>query len=161
MSVTIEKNNAAVEKERVQDLLLAYTKLPKKKKDRVEKLVELLRTADPGSEEQREIAGAIAEILIPHIIGRSQSRPVDLEEGISSAGRQSVDAYHKSVGEAIRNARDEAGMTQEMLAKNSGLPQSHISRLEAGIHAPTNKTIEKIAEALNIDPSKLDLLYDS
>lgn len=48
----------------------------------------------------------------------------------------------------IRSAREAAGMTQEQLAKESGLQQSHISRLEKGEHSPTSKTLSKIAMAL-------------
>jgi DNA-binding XRE family transcriptional regulator len=48
----------------------------------------------------------------------------------------------------IRDARNEAGITQEQLAERSGLPQSHISRIENAKHSPSRATIEKIAKAL-------------
>ena len=51
-------------------------------------------------------------------------------------------------------------MTQVELEEKSGLAQSHISRLEAGKHAPTRTTIDRIAKALNVRPSDIDLLYD-
>ncbi|MEX0717449.1 MAG: helix-turn-helix transcriptional regulator [Planctomycetaceae bacterium] len=60
------------------------------------------------------------------------------------------------ISERIREARSEAGMTQDELAEKSGIPQSHISRLESGKHSPTAKTLEKIAEALGISMGRFD-----
>lgn len=60
------------------------------------------------------------------------------------------------VGKKIREKRNAADMTQEQLAQKSGLPQSHISRLEQGQHSPSRVTLEKIAKALGTpigDPS--------
>ncbi len=54
------------------------------------------------------------------------------------------------VSQRIREARERAGLTQEQLSVQSGLPQSHISRLEQGKHSPTAKTLEKIATALKL-----------
>jgi predicted transcriptional regulator len=51
-------------------------------------------------------------------------------------------------------------LTQEQLASMTGLPQSHICRLEVGKHVPTRSTIQRIAEALKIDAGKLDVLYE-
>ncbi|MCX5689768.1 MAG: helix-turn-helix transcriptional regulator [Planctomycetota bacterium] len=52
------------------------------------------------------------------------------------------------VSKRIRDARNEAALTQEQLAAASGLPQSHISRIENAKHSPARATIEKIAKAL-------------
>lgn len=56
----------------------------------------------------------------------------------------------------IRDARKNAGLTQTQLAEKSGLPQSHISRLESGRHSPSSLTLEKIARALDIPMSTFD-----
>lgn len=53
------------------------------------------------------------------------------------------------VSKRVRDARSEAGLTQEQLAALSGLPQSHISRIENAKHSPSRATIEKIARALS------------
>jgi transcriptional regulator with XRE-family HTH domain len=47
-------------------------------------------------------------------------------------------------------------MTQVELAQRSSLPQSHISRLEAGKHSPTQTTLEKLAQALDANLSDLE-----
>ena len=56
----------------------------------------------------------------------------------------------------IRTRRKEANLTQEQLAEKSGLPQSHISRIENGKHSPSRTTLEKIAAALNLSVSDFD-----
>jgi DNA-binding XRE family transcriptional regulator len=60
------------------------------------------------------------------------------------------------VSQRIVEARTVAGLTQSELAEKSGLPQSHISRLECGKHSPSRVTLERIASALGIPVSNLD-----
>ena len=60
------------------------------------------------------------------------------------------------VGREIRRRRDEAGFTQTQLAERTGIPQSHISRLENAEHSANRYTLEKIAVALGVTVSELD-----
>jgi transcriptional regulator with XRE-family HTH domain len=57
----------------------------------------------------------------------------------------------------IKDLRVNAHLTQEELAELSGLPQSHISRLESGKHSPSRITLEKLAQALNVGVEAFDL----
>jgi ribosome-binding protein aMBF1 (putative translation factor) len=58
-----------------------------------------------------------------------------------------LDGWIAFVSKRIKRAREAAHMTQEDLEKSTGLPQSHISRLENGVHSPSSSTLEKIAKA--------------
>ncbi len=147
------------ERNRWQELLLTIRKLPERKRDRVFRMLAMLQLAE-CHDEAYEIATGIAEIVAKATgqIPRG-GRAVDLESGVSDETKEAVAAYHSQIGIAIRKRRDELNMTQEQLAEKAGLPQSHISRLEVGKHTPTRATIEKIAAALDTEPSKLDLLY--
>jgi len=149
-----------IDQREVAKTFLALWKLPHKKQERVTKLLELLYSAE-SPEECFEVAKAIAEI-IAKAAGRISPGGIEtkLEDGVSDAAKAAVDAYHGSIGRAIRKRREELKMTQEELADKSGLPQSHISRLEAEKHTPTRNTIERIAKALRVEPGKIDLLYD-
>ncbi len=69
---------------------------------------------------------------------------------------QELQDWMNFVGGHIRQNREKRGLTQAELARKTGLPQSHISRLENCKHSPSFSTIEKIALALEIDPSELD-----
>lgn len=150
----------AIDQGAVEKALLVFRNLPPKKRERVTKMLELLETAD-SAEECQEIARAITEVLAKaggHIPPGGQV--VDLEQGVSEKAKETVRGYYRNIGNAIRMLREKAAMTQKQLADASGLPQSHISRLEAGLHAPTQVTIRKIAEGLHVDPGQIDILYD-
>jgi ribosome-binding protein aMBF1 (putative translation factor) len=162
MTTLMKEGGAVREQDRViHAFVLGFSKLPPQRKERVEKLFELLEQSD-CYEEQIEIAKAIGEIVVPTKVGRNDppGSVADLEEGVGGTAKEQVAAYRKNVGNAIRKRRKQLKMTQEELAKKSGLPQSHISRLEDGKHSATEATIERLAKALDTEPSQLDLLYD-
>jgi DNA-binding XRE family transcriptional regulator len=140
-------------------LFLSFAKLAPSKKRRVNTLISLLDKSD-DLDEQREIALAIAEILMPKLAGINDAlgTVADLEEGIKPDVKEAAQAYRKKIGQAIRQKREALGLTQEQLAEKAGLLQSHISRLEIGMHAPTKNTIDRLAQALGVRPGELDLL---
>ncbi len=53
-----------------------------------------------------------------------------------------------SIARDIIRERKALGLTQEQLAKLSGVRQETICRLETGLHSPTVRTVEKIERAL-------------
>ncbi|MWC31365.1 helix-turn-helix domain-containing protein [Paenibacillus sp. MMS18-CY102] len=59
------------------------------------------------------------------------------------------------VGEKIRFFRKNRGLTQEELGEKVEIPQSYIGNIERGSKNISLETIEKISEALKIEPSKL------
>jgi ribosome-binding protein aMBF1 (putative translation factor) len=77
------------------------------------------------------------------------------EKDLQSPG-ESLQKWMTYIGKRIKEERETAKLSQVELAEKSGLPQSHISRLENGQHSPTRLTLEKIAKALKIDVGKLD-----
>lgn len=54
-----------------------------------------------------------------------------------------------TIARDIAAERRAAGLTQEELARWSGVRQETICRLEMGLHSPTVRTVEKIERALN------------
>jgi transcriptional regulator with XRE-family HTH domain len=56
-----------------------------------------------------------------------------------------------SIALQVKHARITRGWTQERLAKETGLKQSIISRLESGRHQPSLTTLEKIARKLGLN----------
>lgn len=57
--------------------------------------------------------------------------------------------------EEIRHSRKEKGITQEQLAKISGLSRSSIINFETGRRDPRVKDLKKIAHALNVPVEQL------
>ncbi len=110
--------------------------------------------------------------LIPFLLGDDEEERVSAQAAVreifdKTPGKIRREVLPETPGAALQNwlayvsgrikaARIEAGLTQDQLAAKSGLPQSHICRLEAGLHSPTAKTLEKIALALEIAVSYFD-----
>src|SRR5215467_12363721 len=51
--------------------------------------------------------------------------------------------------------RRRAGLTQAQLAERAGIARTTIGKLEAGTQLPQPSTVERLAEALGIDPRRL------
>lgn len=60
-----------------------------------------------------------------------------------------------ALGEAIRTARKEKGLSQEALAIEAGVDRSFMGGVERGQHNLTVISLIKIAHRLGIDPHKL------
>lgn len=118
-------------------------------KDFSELFDELLR-AD-SEEEMKDIALTLAEILSP------PAGPVSEMSKCGPKNRpENLRKWVEFVGGKIREYRKAKNLTQEQLAERSGLPQSHICRIENGEHSPTRITLEKIAKGLDISIGDLD-----
>lgn len=66
------------------------------------------------------------------------------------------------LGQAVRTARLKKGLSQEQTTQAIGLDLAWLSRLEAGRYAnPDPVRLLRLAEALDIDPARLDKLTGS
>jgi transcriptional regulator with XRE-family HTH domain len=61
----------------------------------------------------------------------------------------------EAFAEALREARDAAGLSQESLGHESGRHRTYISQLERGMKSPSLRTLFLLAEVLETTPSKL------
>lgn len=59
------------------------------------------------------------------------------------------------VGQAISKARQDKGVTQEVLSGLADIRRTHLSAIERGERKPTLETLWRIAAALNMRPSEL------
>lgn len=74
------------------------------------------------------------------------------------------DQPQPALGKAIRQLREERGMTQEALAQEAGITVGHMSMIERGHSNPTWSTIKGIASALEIsiaDIATLSLEFET
>lgn len=55
----------------------------------------------------------------------------------------------------LKELREQRGMTQEELAKASGLSISFIRAVEQGVNAPSFESIEALTKALNLEAKEL------
>lgn len=61
----------------------------------------------------------------------------------------------QAFGEAVRDRRKAMGWNQSALASHAGLQTAAVSRIERGDGAPTLRTMQRIAAALNVRLSLL------
>lgn len=59
------------------------------------------------------------------------------------------------VGQVISKARQEKGITQEVLSGLADIGRTHLSAIERGERKPTLETLWRIAMALDVRPSEL------
>lgn len=75
---------------------------------------------------------------------------------MSDAERAAFDEAYEAtrlaleVGERVRHARSEAGLSQRELAARMGTSQAAVARLEAGGTGATLTTLQKVASALGL-----------
>lgn len=132
-------------------LLDKFRELPREAVSDLTSLGAALMSQEANDEDRYEIVETIREILFPEVIGGIQ---------MGSAGSvkptQKLQKRKEHISGVIKAKRKEKGLTQVQLAKKSGLPQSHISRLERAAHSPSFKTLEKVAKALGVSVGDID-----
>jgi ribosome-binding protein aMBF1 (putative translation factor) len=128
--------------------------LPKVDRDELFELLQEWRKAD-DLEDQRSIQRAMEEVLA-QVPVNIKPFPLTEEKPLS----RGLKLWAEQVGRKIRELRDEAGLTQVQLAEKTGIPQSHVSRLENAEHSATNLTLEKIAKALGVQVGDIDPCLD-
>lgn len=63
-----------------------------------------------------------------------------------------------TTGSAVRDARQDAGLTQHQLAERAGVSAATVYRVEAGRHRPTRSTLRVIADALAVPVDALTVI---
>jgi len=143
-----------VQQARVEEMVVAVLldriiQLPKEQRDDLAELMKLLSMSS-SKDERAEILESMKELLQPSLIGELAHGPMP------RSGKKDLENRTQHLGQKIRELRAFKSMTQEQLAELSGLPQSHISRLEVGKHSPSHATLEKIAAALGVTVHDID-----
>lgn len=64
-------------------------------------------------------------------------------------------AYCQAFGRAVRAVRERRGLSQEALGFEADLDRTYVSGVERGIRNPTLTTILRLADALDVQPSRL------
>ena len=149
-----------LERERVltpeqKEMLDRFLALKRSKQHRLFELADLFEKSC-DDKEREEVQSAAAEILFPRSSDAVRAEPLRATE----SGKEKLQKHRDHVGNKIKKLRVQAGLTQPELAERSGLHQSHICRLELGQHAGTYKTIQRIADALDVAPGEIDPSFE-
>lgn len=122
-------------------------------KDDREDLYELMKDL-PSAENEEELDSIVTTMR--EILDQEPVRLVPIDQFSEDKPGVGLQKWIDYVSGKLRELRKQKGLTQEQLAISTGLPQSHISRLESGKHSPSRITLEKIAKALDVDVSLFD-----
>ena len=68
---------------------------------------------------------------------------------------------NKLLGLAVRELRTRKGLSQEELARASGLHPTYISGIERGLRNPTWKSLGRVCDALGVRLSELATLAEA
>lgn len=95
---------------------------------------------------------SLAQLLLKHKCYDSWIETLAFE---SVRKMRRSDQPQPALGKAIRQLRNERGITQEALAQEAGVTVGHLSMIERGHSNPTWATVKAIAAALEV--SMVDL----
>ncbi len=150
---TLQKSMNALPAQ-AREMMLAFSILMDRigslsKADRSD-LFELLTEwgKETDADERANVQDAMLEIIASEPV---TAMPLDLGNSASPPTE-----FAKFFGRKVKQLREKAGLSQKQLAETIGIPQSYVSRIENGEHAPTFKTRTKFAEALGVDTRDLD-----
>lgn len=71
------------------------------------------------------------------------------------SGQLDADGSLRRLGEAVRAARKERGLSQEALADAAGIDRSHMGKIERGERNVTLLNVARVAKAMGCKPSDL------
>jgi DNA-binding XRE family transcriptional regulator len=75
--------------------------------------------------------------------------------GKQSGHRQLSGDRARALGDLVRTARTQGGVSQHDLAMRSGISLVHVGRIEGGVSNPSLATMYALAEALDTPAAKL------
>ena len=123
--------------------------LPVQDRQDLFELVKALETV--GSEEELEaIRSGMVEILDQE---KYKAVPFTFDTADTPAG---LTKWNQHVDTSIRALREAANKTQVDLARECGLTQSHISRIEHAELSPSHRTVDRIAKSLGVEANRID-----
>ena len=79
-----------------------------------------------------------------------------LKDAAFGKAKDTLDRRREEFQKRYFSFRARAGLrTQEAVAKRSGLRRSYVAVIEAGLHFPQQKTLQKLAKAFKVDVAEL------
>jgi DNA-binding XRE family transcriptional regulator len=114
----------------------------------VEEKANLLRTLQEVSENE--------PLVLPIETIEEWDRRLSSKSSAFVKAKATLDRRRREFQKKYFSFRAKAGLrTQEAVAKRAGLRRSYVAVIEAGIHFPQQKTLQKLAKAFNVDVTDL------
>jgi lambda repressor-like predicted transcriptional regulator len=141
--------------------LSAYTECSEPIKQVVNDMLEIIRDEETDDDDRQMALSTLYEALFPH---RHQGRlGIAIEQLESDAAddpnlREFVDQMDReeaTFADNLARIMRERGLTQQQLADTLGVGQSAISNMLGRTCRPQKRTVERLANALKVDPKQL------
>ncbi len=85
----------------------------------------------------------------------AESIDAKLNKIVTMKENKNMSNLKKLLGKRIKELRIKKHYTQEYLAELTDLGSTSISKIETGLYHPSDENLEKIAEALEVEPYQL------
>lgn len=158
MSQVIEKTKKSADVIASQQFAMvfqAYLECSDEVQAAIREMVEIVNDPEATDDEQDAAIITIAEALFPS--HHNGALGADLEEmEAKHAGQYAdLDSQEATFGERVNAVLDSKGMTQSDLAAAIGVGQPAVSMMLSRGCRPQRRTVEKIAEALELTPEDI------
>lgn len=133
-------------------------------KARIASIVELCSAYESESAigEKENILRTLEEVTMNETLELPNESIEKWEEDLASndqafaSAKDKLDQRRREFQKRYFSLRARAGLeTQEAVAKRTGLRRSYIAVIEAGMHFPQQKTLQKLAKAFKVDVADL------
>jgi prophage antirepressor-like protein/DNA-binding XRE family transcriptional regulator len=133
-----------------------------------EVIPQIRKTGSYAMQPQTDNPLILALIDFDHKLQNVESRQQSLEEQLEEL-RQKVSSItpvisevpgtqpktrNRNINSKLRRFREEKGLTIKTVAEKTGISESFLAEVERGTNVPSMKNVHKIAEVLEITPSK-------
>jgi DNA-binding XRE family transcriptional regulator len=131
---------------------------------RIASLVELCSAyeCETDADEKANILRTLEEISANQTLELPTETIEQWEKHLASSdqsfakAKDTLDRRRREFQKKYFSFRARAGLqTQEAVAKRSGLRRSYVAVIEAGVHFPQQKTLQKLAKAFKVDVAEL------
>lgn len=122
----------------------------------VDEMSKIVADPDSSTDDREHACDTMIEALLPGLtadIAGGYWRFMTSDEAI--AADSELDAEEAAFADRVRSAMTDRGITQEQIAERTGVSQPAISNILNRRCRPQRKTVDKIAEALGMNPNEL------
>ena len=128
----------------------------------IREMAVIVNSPDSDEDERAMAAETISEAIMPRVCDGQLGADLDTLDALAVANKQDgagalreLEEEEETFSERLRVLLDQKGVTQEELAAKIGVGQSAISMMLNRSCRPQRRTINRIAQALGIEPEEI------
>lgn len=151
---TLEAKVVAAEVQQFASIFRAYIACSGEEQEIIREMALIVDSDEATSDEKSRAVGVMIEALFPSL-AREEQTAIEAWAASESAAQTQVQAEEQCFADNVRRYLKSMGLSQEDLAKRIGAGQSAIANILARKCRPQQRTVMKIAKALDVEPEAL------